>query len=96
MTLQPLLQVLFLLTASTVVEAVFQSLPLVPHHVQEGRRRRLLTLIGENATRTEPRPRSQMSSDRSLRAQQVGALYQGYGTHYVDLWCGSSSPSAKR
>lgn len=88
----PLLQVIVLLTASTIVEAVFQSLPLVPHHVQEGRRRRLLQLTGENVTRTEPRPRSRMSYDRNLRAQQVGALYQGYGTHYVDLWCGSSTP----
>jgi hypothetical protein len=26
---------------------------------------------------------------RRAIAQQVGALYQGYGTHYVDLWCGT-------
>ncbi len=24
--------------------------------------------------------------------QQMGALYQGYGTHYVDLWVGSPTP----
>ena len=24
--------------------------------------------------------------------QQMGALYQGYGTHYVDLWMGSPNP----
>ncbi len=24
--------------------------------------------------------------------QQMGALYQGYGTHYVDLWVGSPNP----
>jgi len=26
---------------------------------------------------------------RREEAQQVGALYHGYGTHYVDLWCGT-------
>ena len=24
--------------------------------------------------------------------QQMGALYQGYGTHYIDLWVGSPTP----
>ena len=28
---------------------------------------------------------------RSLQ-QQMGALYQGYGTHYIDLWVGSPTP----
>mmetsp|Transcript_1862 Transcript_1862/g.3560 ORF Transcript_1862/g.3560 Transcript_1862/m.3560 type:complete len:643 (-) Transcript_1862:684-2612(-) len=28
---------------------------------------------------------------RSLQ-QQMGALYQGYGTHYIDLWVGSPKP----
>lgn len=27
------------------------------------------------------------NTDREI--QQVGALYQGYGTHYTDLWCGT-------
>jgi len=26
---------------------------------------------------------------RAAKAQQIDALYQGYGTHYVDLWCGT-------
>lgn len=30
-------------------------------------------------------------AERSLQ-QQMGALYQGYGTHYVDLWVGSPTP----
>ncbi|KAL3770675.1 hypothetical protein ACHAW5_001450 [Stephanodiscus triporus] len=31
---------------------------------------------------------------RGTRAlqQQMGALYQGYGTHYIDLWVGSPTP----
>jgi len=31
------------------------------------------------------------NNERSLQ-QQMGALYQGYGTHYVDLWVGSPTP----
>ena len=30
-------------------------------------------------------------NDRNLQ-QQMGALYQGYGTHYIDLWVGSPTP----
>ena len=29
------------------------------------------------------------SSSSSSQPQIMGALYQGYGTHYVDLWCGT-------
>lgn len=91
------LLVFFLLFTNSVVEAAFQSLPLVPHHVQQRRRRRLLQVNSNseedaNATTLARPRRSRLSSDRNLRPQQVGALYQGYGTHYVDLWCGSSSP----
>lgn len=28
-------------------------------------------------------------SDRRDLGEMVSALYQGYGTHYIDLWCGS-------
>lgn len=78
--------------------AAVRTLPLVPHHVQKERQRRLLsTAAGEisksshdnNSTGVFRRGR-RLSQDRHLRAQQVGALYQGYGTHYVDLWCGST------
>jgi hypothetical protein len=54
--------------------------PLVPHHVQ---RERVL----------KERQKSNDLDDTQFRrrdiAQEVGALYQGYGTHYVDLWCGT-------
>lgn len=87
------------MTATATVEAAFQSLPLVPHHVQKGRRRRLLSVSGSDSdlltfnTTHAPARRSRLSyENRQLRAQQVGALYQGYGTHYIDLWCGSNPP----
>jgi hypothetical protein len=55
--------------------------PLIPHHIQRARR-----ILEEpdyyDATWEPPRHRRDA-------AQQVGALYQGYGTHYIDLWCGT-------
>lgn len=90
------------INAAVTVEASFHSLPLVPHHVQQDRRRRLLSsstgndahLLSNNnstiAAEISGARRSRVSHDnRQLRAQQIGALYQGYGTHYIDLWCGS-------
>ncbi|CAB9500285.1 aspartic [Seminavis robusta] len=95
-------------TTLVAVTVAFHSLPLVPHHVQRERRQRRLLEAGEdldtdntlipavlnNATdKIQVRHRSRVSmNDRNLRAQQVGALYQGYGTHYVDLWCGTTTP----
>jgi len=29
------------------------------------------------------------SSGRRLEADQIAALYHGFGTHYIDLWCGT-------
>jgi Xylanase inhibitor N-terminal len=88
----------FPLATTTTVVSGFHSLPLVPHHVQKERQRRLLggtpkndlvttTTMAKNDTLRRP-----SRFDRDLKAQQVGALYQGYGTHYVDLWCGSPTP----
>eukprot|EP00804_Cyclotella_cryptica_P023492 CCRYP_012138-RA/>CCRYP_012138-RA protein AED:0.11 eAED:0.11 QI:0/0/0/1/1/1/2/0/656 len=68
--------------------------PLIPHSVHLARRRRQLAHVDID-TRLPPRPtqsRHSLPPDspalrhaRSLQ-QQMGALYQGYGTHYVDLW----------
>ncbi|CAJ1959392.1 unnamed protein product [Cylindrotheca closterium] len=59
------------------------SYPLVPHHQERARR----SLQGR------PMPRRALKKEKQLRRrtveQQVGALYLGYGTHYVDLWVGS-------
>jgi hypothetical protein len=57
--------------------------PLVSHRAQ---RERVLKerQLGNN---------NDLDDDAQFRrrdiAQQIGALYQGYGTHYVDLWCGT-------
>lgn len=55
-----------------------QTIPLIPAHVQ--RRRRGLT---------EQTANTNHSVRRRDYAIQVGALYQGYGTHYIDLWVGT-------
>lgn len=76
----------------------FQSIPLVPHHVQERRRLEFqwdgtANLTSASSSFVERRSRLSVEGVRQLRAQQVGALYQGYGTHYIDLWCGSGNSS---
>jgi len=59
------------------------SYPLVPHHQERARR----SLQGRSM------PRRGLRNEKHLRRrtveQQVGALFQGYGTHYVDLWVGT-------
>jgi len=50
-----------------------RTLPLIPAHVQRRRRNRAL----EESVR------------RRQEAVQVAGLYQGYGTHYIDLWVGT-------
>ena len=58
------------------------SIPLVPHYVRF-----------PNATihdDVQHRRRRRLYSSSSF--SQVDALYQGYGTHYVDLWVGTPSP----
>ena len=58
-----------------------QHLPLVPHRHQQTRRQLSINpdLIDRGAHNVI----------RQLDPLQVGALYQGYGTHYVDLWVGT-------
>lgn len=75
----------------------FISYPLKPHHVVRRERRRQRHLGAEQngvaaseLLDDEKLQRPEIGSVRRRAiAQQVGALYQGYGTHYVDLWCGS-------
>ena len=71
------------------------TFPLIPHHVQRSRRG-LLTIEedddvdapGGNNDRYRRR-RRRRGEELSSDPKQMGALYQGYGTHYVDLWVGS-------
>jgi hypothetical protein len=67
--------------ATTTTGSSLISYPLIPHHVQ--RARRILEEPNNYDASWEP-PRH-----RRDEAQQVGALYQGYGTHYIDMWCGT-------
>lgn len=64
-------------------EAVFQ-LPLIPHHVQQTRRSLLPGTTSEHHHTTQSRDLQQSNVE-----QQIDALYQGYGTHYIDLWVGT-------
>jgi hypothetical protein len=78
-----------------------QVFPLIPHHAQMERLRRERALLslhnegsglrdGDDATTGSHFDHSDdFARRRRGEAQQVGALYQGYGTHYVDLWCGT-------
>lgn len=60
-------------------------LPLLTHSDVVNRRRRELRASGEKNVDLDDNVRHL----RHLQAQQLGALYQGYGTHYVDLWVGN-------
>eukprot|EP00978_Attheya_sp_CCMP212_P013518 scaffold33965_cov51-Attheya_sp.AAC.2 len=59
------------------------SFPLIPHHVHRERTRREL---GKEIPERRRLPGRQLDGSPAI---QVGALYQGYGTHYVDLWVGT-------
>lgn len=55
--------------------SVTTTIPLIPHHVH---RERILHRRQLDTTTT--------TNDDS---SEVAALYHGFGTHYVDLWCGT-------
>ena len=65
--------------------------PLVPHHIQRARRHldSVDSLESSRLPRQPQYPRHRRRRDMENTAQTVGALYQGYGTHYIDLWCGT-------
>lgn len=68
------------------------SLPLTPHHVLKERLRRELGVENQ-----EEDVDVDVDADQDRRplpdfgVQQIGALYQGYGTHYFDIWVGTPS-----
>ncbi|GKY96533.1 hypothetical protein MPSEU_000612900 [Mayamaea pseudoterrestris] len=66
-------------------------IPLVPHHKQRARRH-LQNVAFSKVTRPVPwharRNLANQDNDENHK-HQVAALYQGYGTHYADLWCGT-------
>jgi len=71
-------------------ESRIVSIKLIPRHSELNRRRRERTLL--DVSRLEKEEDEDKDEDEYRRrdeAVQVGALFEGYGTHYVDLWCGS-------
>jgi len=76
-----------------IVNKNIVSLPLVPHETIINRRleenSRLLKGARENLNNKQRRNRNTYANRRN---QQVSTLYQGYGTHYVDLWVGTPNP----
>jgi Xylanase inhibitor N-terminal len=81
------------------------TIPLVPHHVQKTRRRLETGEVYVKAPRPHHYARRQHQQQHQQQQQQhrdmqsdgtdipsavqISALYQGYGTHYADLWCGT-------
>ena len=61
------------------VQSTIVTYPLIPHHVQRERRRKL---SGGSDEMDDSAP---MQRRRANDASSVGALYQGYGTHYADI-----------
>jgi hypothetical protein len=67
------------------------SFPLIPHHVH----RRRLGLSDEEVFAEELDEDQRRNRQRRRRTVEnnsneiMAGLYMGYGTHYVDLWCGS-------
>mmetsp|Transcript_6990 Transcript_6990/g.10214 ORF Transcript_6990/g.10214 Transcript_6990/m.10214 type:complete len:478 (+) Transcript_6990:146-1579(+) len=76
---------LFSVAAAASTEQEQQSglitIPLIPYHVHVRRRRRLDRPAQENAT-ISPKPIDPFE-------ERSSSLYQGYGTHFVDLWIGT-------
>ncbi|KAL7518522.1 hypothetical protein ACHAWX_003342 [Stephanocyclus meneghinianus] len=69
------------------------TFPLVPHHHLVARHLRenpthdeIIINDHSNRRQTPPPPR------RLAKLQQLSSLYQGYGTHYMDIWVGLPTP----
>lgn len=80
---------LLCLTAVNGEEEKLVTIPLIPHAVQ---RRRLLQEKGHVPRELVPDRPHQYQGRRQLQVGDptpVSELYQGYGTHYADLWCGT-------
>lgn len=66
-----------------------QQFPLLPHHhVVQRNTRRLISNPGTTINNI-PIIRKVESQEEEEHEIEVGELYQGYGTHYVDLWVGT-------
>lgn len=77
---------------SPIKNAEVITIPLIPHAVIRERR----LSAGETLVNVDRPPYSKYHMMRQLstspeaaKAAQIAGLFQGYGTHYVDLWCGT-------
>ena len=66
------------------------TIPLIPHAVVRERRLQ----AGDTLAKVERPPYSKYHMMRELSSEaasaaQIAGLFQGYGTHYADLWCGT-------
>lgn len=68
----------------------FVTIPLLPHHMVYARH---LAEDGSPLRTAKDRPtQSKYSRDLGVdvyKADQMAGLFQGYGTHYADMWCGT-------
>ncbi len=71
------------------------TLALIPHREQVRRRKLEAARLNRRWLGDDiPSGIHRVSRRRRTQAQVLDALYQGYGTHYVDLWCGT--PTVQR
>lgn len=66
------------------------SFPLLSHHHIIERRRRELLLLSSSSNNVQEEDSNNIRhlATKQHAQQQLGALYQGYGTHYIDIWVG--------
>lgn len=85
-----LVALLSLLQVDAQKEEKIVSIALIPHAVQ---RRRLMQEHGYVPDELVPDRPHQYQGRRQLQQGNdptpVSELFQGYGTHYADLWCGT-------
>ena len=68
------------------------SLPPRPHTSRHNNKNEAADSVISSILPASKDTSDQNNNLRRRLQQQMGALYQGYGTHYVDLWVGSPTP----
>ena len=86
-------------TATISQSRQLMVLPLIPHSVQKHRfllqqkqQQAQQQPLEERPTRSKYNRITTTSTASTTTPVQMAALYQGYGTHYVDLWVGTPEP----
>mmetsp|Transcript_457 Transcript_457/g.900 ORF Transcript_457/g.900 Transcript_457/m.900 type:complete len:648 (-) Transcript_457:171-2114(-) len=68
------------------------SLPPRPHTSRHSQTPNTQVISALRANNNKKNNNNNNDNDERNLQQQMGALYQGYGTHYIDLWVGSPTP----